>query len=128
MFTFMIGALGGAAVSGAYVLLRTPRTGKENREFIKDFYSTTKTNVENVSDKVGNVQQAVTNLKLEVNKLQLDFIPEVMHDLNDLQTEAEVYSRRINDGIQEINKEVELMKARIDRKTDLPEKMENNEN
>lgn len=127
MFTFMLGAIGGAVVSGSYVLLRTPRTGKENRDFAKNFYNTTKVNAENVSDEVGNVQAAANNLKLEVNKLQLGFIPEIMHDVNDFKTEAQVYSRRINDGIEIINNEVEAMKIRIDRKTDLPETSQNNE-
>lgn len=125
MFTFMLGAIGGAVVSGSYVLLRTPRTGRENQKFAKEFYSTTKSNVEDVSDKVSNVQAAANNLKLEVSKLQLDYIPEIMHDVNDFKTEAEVYSRRINDGMTEINQEIALMKGRIDRKTDLPERMEN---
>jgi gas vesicle protein len=126
MFTFMLGAIGGAVVSGTYVLLRTPRTGKENQKFVKEFYQTTKSNVDNVSDKVGDVQAAVNNLKLEVNKLQLHQLPDIMNDVNDLQTEAKVYSRRINDGITVINNEVDAMKARINRKTDLPEKIQNN--
>lgn len=121
MFTFMLGAIGGAVVSGTYVLLNTPRTGKENQKFVKEFYYTTKENVEHVSDKAANTQNAVTNLKLEANKLQLDFIPEVMRTADDFKTEAEVYTRRINDSIQEINQEVEAMNARINRKTDLPE-------
>lgn len=127
MFTFMLGALGGAIVSGSYVLLRTPRTGKENQQFVKEFYHTTKANTENVSDKVSTVQASVNNLKVEVAKLQTGVLPEIMTIANDFQTEAEVYTRRINDGIQDINHDVNKMKARIELKTDLPEKMENDE-
>lgn len=127
MFTFLLGAIGGAAVTGSYVLLRTPRTGKENQEFVKEFYTTTKSNVDNVQDKVGNVQAAVNNLKLEMNKVQLDSLPEIMHDVNEFQTEAQVYSRRINEVITEINREVEAMKARINQKTDLPERIQKNQ-
>jgi gas vesicle protein len=127
MFTFMLGAIGGALFSGSYVLLNTPRTGKENQRFVKEFYYTTKENVEDVSDKTANVQDALHNLNQEVNKLQLDFVPDIMHDVHNFQTEAEVYKRRINDGIQEINTEVDLLKNRIQAKTDLPEKMENNQ-
>ncbi len=125
MFTFMLGAIGGALFSGSYVLLNTPRTGKENQRFVKEFYYTTKDNVEDVSDKTANVQDALHHLNREVNKLQLDFVPDIMHDVHNFQTEVEVYKRRINDGIQEINTEVDLMKNRIQAKTDLPEKMEN---
>lgn len=120
MFTFMLGAIGGAVVSGGYVLLRTPRTGKENQEFVKDFYKTTKANVENVQDKTSDVQSAVNDLKVEATKLQLDFLPEVMGIANDFQTEAEVYTRRINDEVQIIQQEVNLMNARIQAKTDRP--------
>lgn len=125
MFTFMLGAIGGAVASGTYVLLNTPRTGKENQKFVKEFYYTTKENVEYVSDEAANVQNAVTNLKLEANKLQLDFIPEIKRSADDFKTETEVYTRRINDGIQEINQEVEAMNARIQMKTDLPENNSN---
>lgn len=118
MFTFMLGAIGGAVVSGSYVLLRTPRTGKENQQFMKDFYHTTKANVEDVSDKASNLQASVNNLNVEVAKLQTGFLPEMMHIAKNFQTEANVYSRRINDGVQEINQEVELMNARIQQKTD----------
>ena len=120
----MLGALGGAVVSGSYVLIRTKRTGKENQKFVKDFYQTTKANVENVSDKVSNVQASVQDLNVEVAKIQTGFMPEMMTIANNFQTEAKVYTRRINDGIQEINQEVDLQNARIQRKTDLPDKMD----
>ena len=126
MFTFMVGALGGALVSGSYVLLRTKRTGKENQQFVKDFYHTTKANAENVSDKASNVKASVNNLNVEVAKLQTGFMPEMMAIADDFKTEATVYTRRINDGIQDINQEVDLMNARIQAKTDLPEQMNNN--
>lgn len=114
----MIGALGGALVSGSYVLLRTPRTGKENQEFIKDFYYTTKANVNDVQDKASNVQDSMNQLNVEVAKLQTGFLPEVMGIADNFKTEAEVYTRRINDGVQEINQEVELMNKRINAKTE----------
>lgn len=120
MFTFMLGAIGGAVVSGSYVLLRTPRTGKENQEFVKEFYHTTKANVENVQDKTSDVQAAVNNLKVEATKLQLNFLPEVKGIADDFQTEAEVYKRRINDELDVINQEVNLMKARVQANPDLP--------
>ena len=121
----MLGAIGGALFSGSYVLLNTPRTGRENQIFIKDLYYTTKDNAEEVSDKTANVQDALHHLNMEVNKLQLDFVPEITRDVHNFQTEVEVYKRRINDEVQEINKEVELMNNRIQAKTDLPQQMEN---
>ncbi len=118
MFGFMLTASIGAVLSGSYVLLRTPRTGKENREFVKEYYHATKGNVENVQDKFSTVQASVNNLKVEVAKLQTGPLPEIMHLADDFKTEAQVYSRRINDGVDVIKQEVETMQNRIERKTD----------
>ena len=116
MFSFLIGALGGAAISGGYVLLRTPRTGQENQQFVKDFVNTTKNNVEDVQTKAGNVQFAVNQLKTEVAKIQVNLVPEVMEIVEGFQTEAQVYTRRINDGVADINNEVKAMNIRINMK------------
>jgi len=124
MFTFMLGAIGGAVAGGSYVLLRTPRTGKENRRFMKNFIQTTKANVENVQDEAKNVEEATQNLNTEINKLQLGFIPDVMNTVNDFKTEADVYSRRINDGINIITNEVDSLNNRIQTKTDLMDNTE----
>jgi len=126
MFTFMLGAIGGAVAGGSYVLLRTPRTGKENRRFAKDFYQTTKANVETVSNEATKVENAAQNLRAEVNKLQLDFIPEMMGTAEDFKTEADVYQRRINDSMNIITNEVDSLQARIKTKTDLMDETEEN--
>lgn len=113
MFTFLLGALGGAALGGGYVLLNTPRSGADNQRFVKEFYTTTELNVKNVQDKAGNLQQAVTKLTEELNAVQLDIIPEIMSSVNRLQQEADVHVRRINDGAEDMKKEVDAMNARI---------------
>jgi len=124
MFTFMLGAIGGAVAGGSYVLLRTPRTGKENRRFMKDFVQTTKANVETVSNEAQDVEKAVQNLRTEANKLQLDFIPDIMDTADDFKTEADVYQRRINDGMNIITNEVDALNTRIKTKTDLMDETE----
>lgn len=113
MFSFLTGLLGGAAIGGGYVLLRTPRSGSENQLFVKDFYNTTKTNVADVQDKASNLQAAVKQLNAEVTKLQVGFVPEVQKIAEDFQTEATVYTRRINNEIQQINNHTEVMTNRI---------------
>ncbi len=118
MFSFLMSASVGALLGGSYVLLRTPRTGKENQEFIKAFYQETRVNVENVQNKVSDVQAKTNDLQVEVAKLQAGPIPEFKHLADDFKTEAEVYTRRINDGIQEITQEVDAMQRRIEAKTD----------
>ena len=113
MISFLAGLLGGAAIGGGYVLLRTPRSGSENQIFVKDFYNTTKTNVADVQDKASNVQAAVQQLNAEVTKLQVGFVPEVQKIVDDFQTEAAVYTRRINGEIEQINNHTEVMTNRI---------------
>ena len=108
----------GALFGGSYVLLRTPRTGKENQEFVKQFYHDTKVNVEEVQNKASNVQASLNQLKVEVAKLQTGVLPELMHVADDFKVEAQVYSRRINDGVEEITDEFDEMQKRIDSRTD----------
>lgn len=118
MFSLLISASVGALLGGSYVLLRTPRTGKENQEFVKSFYHDTKENVEDVQDKASNVQASLNQLNVEVAKLQTGVIPELMHVADDFKVEADVYSRRINDGVQEITQEFDDMQRRIESRTD----------
>lgn len=118
MFTFLLGALGGAALGGSYVLLRTPRSGEENQRLVKDYVETTQANIQDVSDKANNLQQSMHNLTTEVELLQVNFIPEVSEIAGRFKDEADMYTRRINDEIETINREVEHLNERIDnRKT-----------
>lgn len=113
MFPFLIGLLGGAAAGGGYMLLRTPRSGSENQLFVKNFYTTTKNNITDVQDKASNVQVAVQQLNAEVTKLQVGFVPEVKKVVDNFQTEVAVYTRRINDEMEQINNETENLSKRI---------------
>ncbi len=116
MFSFLAGLLGGAAVGGGYVLLRTPRSGSENQLFVKNFVETTKSNVEDVQSKASNVQAAVQDLNAEFTKLQVGFIPEVQKIAEDFQTEATLYTRRIQGEIDNISQQAEVMTNRINMK------------
>lgn len=113
MFPFLIGLLGGAAAGGGYVLLNNPRSGSENQIFVKNYVNNTKENVKDVQDKASNVQAAINDVKTEVTKLQVGFIPEVKTIVEDFQTEAAVYSRRITDEIDVINQHATVMTNRI---------------
>ena len=122
MFTFLLGALGGAALGGGYVLLNTPRSGEGNQRFVKDFYYTTKYNVENVQDKAGNMKHAMNALNAELNFLKAEFLPDVMGSVNSLAEETDVYMRRINEGVEEMTTEVDAMKMRIDTRQQMEDK------
>lgn len=114
MFTFTLSALAGALIGGSYVLIRTPRTGKENQQFVKDFVQTTQDNLQNVSNQALSVEQAIQNLTTEVQNIQYTFIPEVMEIAEDFKTEAAISTRRINDEIHEINRELGNLDLPVD--------------
>ena len=119
MFTFLLGTLGGVALGGGYVLLNTPRSGKENQRFVKDLYYTTKYNIEDVQDKAANFQDAMNTLNTELNYVQMDFVPEIMSSVNSLTEEADVYMRRINDGVNDMKTDVDAMNARIEARKNM---------
>lgn len=120
MFTFLTGFLGGAAFASSYVLLTTPRSGKENQRVVKNYVNDVKLGVEDFQDKAGNLQVALHNLSAEVTKLQIGVLPEMMAIADDFTTEADVYTRRINDGINEIQQEVSDLNIRIAKVQDEP--------
>ena len=121
MFTFLLGALGGIALGGSYVLLNTPRSGEDNQRFVKDLYYTTKYNIEDVQDKAANFQDAMNTFNTELNYVQLDFIPDIMGSVNSLTDEADIYMRRINDSVNEMKADVEAMNTRIEARKDIKE-------
>lgn len=119
MFTFLLGALGGVALGGGYVLLNTPRSGKDNQRFVKDLYYTTKYNIEDVQDKAANFQEAMNTFNAELNYVQMDFVPEIMGSVNSLTEEADVYMRRIDDGVNEMKTNIDAMNARIEARKNM---------
>lgn len=114
MLTFTLSALAGALIGGSYVLIRTPRTGKENQQFVKDFIQTTQENIQNVSEQALSVEQAIQNLTTEVQNIQKNFIPDIIEIAEDFKIEAAVSTRRINDEITEINRELGNLDLPVD--------------
>lgn len=119
MFTFTLSALAGALIGGSYVLIRTPRTGEENQQFVKDFIQTTQDNLHNVSEQALNVEQAIRNLTTEVQNVQETFIPDVIEIAEDFKIDAAISTRRINDELLEINRELGNLDLPIDESEDL---------
>lgn len=98
--------MGGAIIGGSYVLLRTPRSGQENQEFIKDFLETTQTNLDHVADQAVDLQQSLNNLTTEIKNVQQYFVPELLEIAEDFKGEATVSSRRIQDELKEMEREI----------------------
>lgn len=115
MFTFTLSALAGALIGGSYVLIRTPRTGKENQQFVKDFIQTTQDNLQNVSEQALNVEDAIRNLTTEVQNVQEVFVPEVLEIAEEFKTDAAISKRRIEDEMTEINRGLDNLNFSIDK-------------
>ena len=62
------------------------------------------------------MQAAVQDLHAEFTKLQVGFIPEVQKIAEDFQTEATLYTRRIQGEIDNISQQAEVMTNRINMK------------
>ena len=107
MLTFLLSTLAGASIGSSYVLLRTPRSGRENQKFIKDFITTTKVNIDHVSEQAVELEQSLNTLTREVRNIQQHFVPELLDITDDFKTEMDSSKRRINDEVQEINRELE---------------------
>lgn len=106
MLTFLLSTVGGAIIGSSYVLLRTPRSGKENQQFIKEFIQTTQTNIDHVADQAADLQQSLNNLTFEIKNVQQYFVPDLLKIAEDFKVEAAVSSRRIQDELQEIEREI----------------------
>ncbi|MDN6161722.1 MAG: YtxH domain-containing protein [Pisciglobus halotolerans] len=107
MLTFLLSTLGGAIIGGSYVLIRTPRSGKENQLFVKNFLETTQKNIDDVSVQAAELQDSLNNLNTEIKKVQQTFIPEVSDISEDFKNNAKVSNRRIQNEIEDINLELE---------------------
>lgn len=107
MITFLLSTLGGALIGGSYVLIRTPRSGKENQLFVKDFIQTTEKNIDNVSKQAADLQQSLNHLNVEIQNIQKYFVPDLVEISVDFKNHAEVSNRRIQNDIQIINNELE---------------------
>lgn len=106
MLTFLLSTLGGAVIGGSYVLIRTPRSGKENQLFVKNFIQRTEKNVDHLSDQVLGLQQSLNNLNHEIQNVQEVFVPELLEITDDFQNHAEVANRRIKNDLDNINNEL----------------------
>lgn len=106
MLTFLLSTVGGALIGGSYILIRTPRSGKENQLFVKDFIQTTEKNIDNVSNQVHGLKQSLNNLNFEIQNIQEAFVPELLEITDDFKNHAEVSNRRIQNDLDNINREL----------------------
>ncbi|WP_018659414.1 hypothetical protein [Allofustis seminis] len=110
---FFTGFLGGAFIAGTYTLLTNKRTGPENMkctihylEDVRDGLTTFQQAKDQVSMQLHNVLQ-----ELELAKIVL--APGIEKDAEQLATEADYHTRRINQDIEAIDQQITTMHAAI---------------
>lgn len=100
---FLIGGIAGAG----YGLLTAPRSGKENQELVKQYIDDTIYHVQDVSEKLKNLQQAVGTLSTEGKNMATVFTKDIQQTVNNFTYEAEPRIRRIQERVQVLSKDVQ---------------------
>ena len=94
---FMNGLFLGAAAGGIYGLLKSPRTGKENRVALKSYVDDTTLLVNDVSKSVNDLKGAIAQLTNEGKNLAEEFTQDVKESVDEFSFEAEPRLRRIQE-------------------------------
>ncbi|MBM6613416.1 YtxH domain-containing protein [Desemzia sp. RIT804] len=103
------GIVFGAIVGGAYGLLKTPRTGEQNREAMKSYLDDTTVLVQDVTDKVKDLKGAISELTNEGKTLATDFAKDMNETVQEFSYEVEPRMRRIQDQANKLNSDVQDM-------------------
>jgi len=104
---FMWGLLIGSVAGAAYGLLTTPRTGKENQQMMKDYIDGTTYHVQDVSEKLKNLQAAVHTLTEESKNLTTVFTEDVKQSVYSFTYEAHPRIRRIQQRAEVLSKDIQ---------------------
>ncbi|GEL67849.1 YtxH domain-containing protein [Marinilactibacillus psychrotolerans] len=110
---FLLGTLSGVVLGGVYGLLKTPRTGKENQDMLKNYIDDTTNHVKDVNEKVGDLKIAIQNLTDEGMKLQTEFMTDIQNLSNEYLYEAQPRVERIKRKADKINKDIEVATVNI---------------
>ncbi|GEK91452.1 YtxH domain-containing protein [Alkalibacterium kapii] len=103
---FMLGTLSGVVVGGLYGLIKTPRSGKENQEALKNYADETSDHLSVVSDNVNDLKDSINALKKEISFVQNDVMDEMTLIAKEFQHEAEPRLRRIQEKTEKMQTEV----------------------
>jgi gas vesicle protein len=110
---FLLGSLSGIVLGGIYGLLKTPRSGKENQEVMKEYIDDTTYHVQDVSERVKDLKSAINNLTDEGKKLQEGFVQDVQKIADEYMYEAEPRLRRIQEKAEKMTKDIEVTTENI---------------
>src|SRR5690625_3343223 len=92
---FLLGSLSGLVVGGIYGLIKTPRSGKENQDYLKDYIDETNRHVQDVTDKVNDLKHSISTLTNEAKFVQNEFMTDIQSTVSEFRYEAEPRLRRI---------------------------------
>ncbi|EDP68029.1 hypothetical protein CAT7_02217 [Carnobacterium sp. AT7] len=104
---FMNGLFLGAAAGGIYGLLKSPRTGKENRVALKSYVDDTTLLVNDVSKSVNDLKGAIAQLTNEGKNLAEEFTQDVKESVDEFSFEAEPRLRRIQEHTEKLTADME---------------------
>lgn len=104
---FILGSLSGLVAGGLYGLIKTPRSGKENQEALRNYADETSDHISDVSDKVNELKDSINQLKTEISFVQTDVVDEMTLIAKEFQHEAEPRLRRIQEKADKIQTEVQ---------------------
>lgn len=104
---FLLGSLSGLIIGGVYGLVKTPRSGKENQQMVKEYIDDTTNHVQDVSDRVNDLKNAVNTLTEEGKRLQEGFAKDVQSLADDYMHETEPRLRRIQEKSDKLTEGIE---------------------
>lgn len=104
---FVLGSLSGLVAGGIYGLIKTPRSGKENQQALRNYADETSDHLQDVSDKVSDLKDSINQLKAEVSFVQNDVMDEMTLIAKEFQHEAEPRLRRIQEKTKKIQTEAQ---------------------
>lgn len=110
---FLLGTLSGVVLGGVYGLLKTPRTGKENQNMLKDYIDDSTDQFKDMNDKVSDLKASIQNLTDEGMKLQNEFMTDIQQISNEYMYEAQPRLERIKRKTDKINKDLEVATVNI---------------
>ncbi|WP_124059407.1 YtxH domain-containing protein [Vaginisenegalia massiliensis] len=106
MSKFGQGLLFGSVIGGIVALLNAPKKGEETRQDLKLYLDQTRTDVDDVRFKVDN-------LKVAIERLSKEGLPQAQSAVKDLQTAIQHFSEESKPRINRVMNQVETLQTDI---------------
>lgn len=107
--SLILGTVTGLVIGGAYGLFYTPRSGKENREYIKEYTDDVKEGSNDFKEKLDDVQTAVSGLQTELEIIQGPVANEFKRIIHQYQNDISPHLDRIQSRQEQLNESINDM-------------------